>query len=679
MKHVQFSGLLALTVITACNTTPVQNAPMPTRVLGNVELSLDSAGVSSLRFANRVSTLREADVVFGTGTTQVITSTLDPYNYLVATFPVSHAVSSTTAFSNLTLYAEVLFGNIGSTAIKTITNFGGVTNTAEQARLAKLVVPVHAVTTDVPGHIVLDNAKADFQAFTGSEVTTAKNLAVAGSAMTVSDNLLNYGFSARCNTSIAANCTANSRIIALGKTGFVTLALRVPKSASAYKFLMNFVVMDESVSRVTRSVFPLEDNGDAEVRANTLVGASEMMMFGLNRYTSSLSTNLTVDDVSTSSLNGSIFALGLGRISAGDSHSCGLDATGSAYCWGNNSTGQLGNGTSGGSSNVPVAVSTTIKFSSVVAGRIHTCGLSVAGDAYCWGSNFVGSLGDGSGLDSLTPSAVTAPSVGIQYSSISASNDHTCVISLAKDAYCWGENGTGQLGDNSIIQRNTPVKVSDPVSGPEAYSSISAGYSHTCAIAANGKTYCWGENADGELGDAGNIDSSIPVLVNTGVVAYTSIAAGNNFSCGIQANGSAYCWGSNGNGNLGDNTINDSNTPVLVNDPIAGAVKYSSIVAGGFHTCATSLAGDAYCWGYNFDGELGDGANSNIEIPTLVSPPTGGAVLYSGLDVGTFHSCAISTTGNAYCWGFGSNGRLGYNSAVSVNIPTRDGATSLTL
>jgi alpha-tubulin suppressor-like RCC1 family protein len=388
---------------------------------------------------------------------------------------------------------------------------------------------------------------------------------------------------------------------------------------------------------------------------------------------------VTSPDVNTSGLGASIFALGLGRISSGDSHSCGLTATNEAYCWGDNSTGQLGNGTSGVPSNVPVAVSTTIKFSSVVAGRIHTCGLSVTGDAYCWGSNFVGALGNGSGIDSLTPTAVTAPSVGIKYSSISASNDHTCVISLAKDAYCWGENGNGRLGDNSTTQRDTPVQVSDPAGGPEAYLSISAGYSHTCAITVSDKTYCWGDNSSGELGNASNLDSSIPVLVNTGAVAYTSIAAGNNFSCGIQANGSAYCWGSNGNGNLGNNSIIDSNTPVLVNDPIGGVVKYSSIVTGGFHTCAISLAGDAYCWGYNVDGELGNGANFNIAIPALVSPPSSGGILYSGLDVGTFHSCAFSTNGNAYCWGYGANGRLGRNSTSDSNIPTRDAATSLTL
>lgn len=678
MKHIGFFGLVALTIVTACNTMPVQNIPMPTRVVGAVELSLDSDGVSSLRFANRVSTLREPDVIFGTGTTQVITSTFDPYNYLVATFPVSHAASSASAFNNLTLYAQAKAGNIGSTAIQTIANFGGVTNTTEQARLAKLVAPVDAVTTSL-GNIVLDTPKADFQAFTSAEVAAATALATP-SAMTASDTLLNYGFSARCDFSIAANCTTNSRIIALGKTGFVTLALRVPKSALAYKFIMNFVVMDESVSRVTRSFMPNEEVAVTQTRGLD-VTATELMQFGLQRETPTISS-VTVDDVNTSSLGASIFALGIGRISAGNSHSCGLNAVGTAYCWGENGSGQLGNGVTGGTSTIPVAVSTSVKFSSVVTGNIHTCALSLSGIAYCWGNNFTGRLGDGSTFSSNIPVLVANPEGGPEsYSSISASNGHTCTVSLNRNAYCWGDNGSGQLGNSGAgPSSNLPLLVSNPSAGPETYISISAGYSHTCALSSSNVAYCWGRNIEGQLGNTSNTVSSIPVLVTAAVgVTYTDISAGNDFSCGIQANGSAYCWGNNGNGNLGDNTISSSNAPVLVSNPSTGSVAYSSIATGGFHTCAIAQSGDAYCWGYNVDGELGNGANFNVLIPNLVSAPSGGAVVYSGIDIGTKHSCAVSTSGNAYCWGLDGNGQLGDNSTSASNIPTRDAPTSLSL
>ncbi len=674
MKHVQFLGLLALTVATACNTTPVQNTTIPNRVLGAVELSLDSAGVSSLRF-NRVSTLREADAVFGTGTTEVITTTVDPYTYLVATFPVSHAVSSTTAFSNLTLYAEAKAGNVGSTAIQAITDFGGVTNPSEQTRLAKLITPIPAVRYGL-GRINIYGLKAGFQAFTAIETTNAKNLAVTGGAMTNSDTLLNYGFSARCTTN---GCTPNSRLIAIGESGEVSIALRVPKSVSAYKFVMDFVVMDESVSRVTRSVLPSDNAGAAEVRG-LAVTASELMQFGLHRQATTLSS-VTADDVKTSSLNASIFALGIGRIAAGSNgHSCGLDATGKAYCWGNNDSGQLGNGTTGGQSNVPVAVSNAasgaVQFSNITVGDIFTCGLSVDGTAYCWGSNFEGRLGDNSLNDSNIPVLVSNPVSGQKYATISASSTHACMTSVSSNlAYCWGGNSLGQLGvPNTTLTSNVPLAVS----GAQSFVSISAGSEFTCGVAPNFSAYCWGNNDSGQLGnnDPTHTDSSTPVLVNgSSVDAYSSISAGNASACAIAANRSLYCWGSNDNGQLGNGSIVDSDTPVAV-----VSLNFSSVSVGDFSTCGVEISGAAYCWGADGSGQLGNGLPlANVLTPSLVSDPSGGAVSYSSLSVGFGYACGMSTSGSAFCWGGNATGQLGDNSTAASDIPTRDAASSLTL
>jgi alpha-tubulin suppressor-like RCC1 family protein len=683
MKRIGFLGLLALTLATACNTTPVQNVAKPTRVLGAIELSLNSAGVSSARFTNhstRISTLREADVVLGTGITNVITTTNDPFDYLVATFPVSHAPSSTTAFNNLTLYAQAAAGNVGDTAIKTITNFGGA-SPSEQVRLAKLVTPVHAVTTDVPGNIVLDTAKADFQAFTNTglnnEVSTATNLAIAGGAMTASDTLLNYGFSARCVTICPL---INSRLIVLGSTGQISIALRVPKSIDIYKFVMTFIVMDESVSRVTRSVIPSEDVVTTEARGTTVVGASELMQFGLHRDTTVLLSSVTVDDVNTSKLNASISALGIGRISAGSNgHSCGLDATGKAYCWGNNNSGQLGNNDPTHTNSItPVAVSNAISgavnFSSITAGDIFTCGLSLNGTAYCWGSNFGGRLGN-TAFDSDIPVLVANPVVGQQYANISAGYSHTCMTSvLAGIAYCWGDNSFGQLGiPNTTATSNVPVLVS----GSQTYLGISAGNGYTCGIASDDLAYCWGNNSVGQLGnnDPTHTSSSTPVAVS-GAATYSSVSAGNAFSCAIDLSKNAFCWGSNNNGQLGNNTIVDSDAPVAVN----GGLNFSSITTGGFHTCAVAVSGDAYCWGFDGNGQLGNGLPlANVLTPSLVSAPTGGAVSYSSLSVGFSHACSISTNGNAFCWGLNTVGQLGNNSTTDSDIPIRDATTSLTL
>jgi alpha-tubulin suppressor-like RCC1 family protein len=680
MKRVGFFGILILILATACNTTSVQNIVNPTRVLGTVELSLNSAGVSSARFANRSSTLRESDVVFGSGITQVITTTNDPFNYLVATFPVSHASSSTTlAFNNLTLYAEAKAGNVGDTAIKTITNFGGVTNPTEQARLAKLVAPVHAVTTSL-GNIVLDNAKADFQAFTNAEVTTATSLAIAGGAMTASDSLLNYGFSARCDASIPLNCTTNSRVIAHGKTGFVTLALRVPKSSSAYKFVLFLVVMDESIPRVTRSLIPVESVATTETRGLD-VSAVELMQFGLNRSTTSLSSK-TVDDVNTSKLGASIFALGLGRISAGNNHSCGLDATGKAYCWGDNAIGKLGNGSTT-ASNIPVAVSDpaagAVKFSSIGVGDLHSCALSLTGEVYCWGTSFQGR--NGSLLDSSIPVLIGNPSTGaVTYSSLSVGSAHSCALRSNGSVYCWGNNDNGELGVDSTITASSdiPVLVSDPIAGAVTYSSVSAGNTHTCAVVLSNAAYCWGNNDNGQLGiSTATAASDIPVLV-TGGLSFSSINAGNLFSCSIDLTKDAYCWGNNSNGQLGNNNApTDSSAPVLVN----GGLSFSSISLGDFHTCAISVAGSAYCWGSNnVGGQLGNGGVGVISgVPVTVSDPTGGAVSYSSLSAGANYSCAVTSLGNLYCWGSNGSGQFGDNTTSNSSIPTRDGINSFTL
>jgi alpha-tubulin suppressor-like RCC1 family protein len=676
MKQFQFMGLLALTVATACNTTPVQTIT-PTRVLGAVELSLDSGGVSRLRFTNKSSTLREPDVVFGTGTTQKIVSTNDPFDYLEAVFPVSHAASSTTtAFSNLTLYAEALVGNVGNTAIKTITNFGGVTNTTEQARLAKLIAPVHAVDASLA--IIASNAH--FQAFTNNEVATAKALAIIGGAMTVSDALLNYGFVASCDASVASNCTPNSRVIAPGKTGFVTLTLRVPKSTSAYKFVMNFVVMDESVSRVTRSALPSESVIATETRG-VGVTATELMQFGLKRTTTSL-LSVTVDDVNTSSLGASIFALGIERISAGNNHSCGLDAAGKAYCWGDNAIGKLGNGSTTASS-IPVAVSDpvggAVKFSSIGVGDLHSCALSLTGVVYCWGTGFQGR--NGGTLDSSIPVLISNPSSGVvNYSSLSVGSSHSCAVRTNGSIYCWGNNNNGELGVNSTSTpfSNIPVLVSDPSTGAVTYSSVSAGNTHTCAVVLSNAAYCWGNNDNGQLGiSTATTASDIPVLVSGGL-SFSSINAGNLFTCAIDLSNAAYCWGNNSNGQLGNNTAPiDSSAPVLVN----GGLSFSSISLGDFHVCAVNLAGNAYCWGSNnVGGQLGNGGVGVISgVPVTVSDPTTGAVNYSSLIAGANYSCAVSSVGYLYCWGSNGSGQFGDNTTTNSSIPSRDDTFSFTL
>ena len=219
---------------------------------------------------------------------------------------------------------------------------------------------------------------------------------------------------------------------------------------------------------------------------------------------------------------------------------------------------------------------------SVSAGSIHTCGLTTPGDAYCWGFNDFGQLGDGSTTGSLTPVLVSG---GIRFSSISTRGGHTCRVTSVGDAYCWGENFRGQLGDGTRINRLTPVLVS----GGLSFASVSAGWGNTCGVTTAGDAYCWGDNFYGQLGDGTTINRLTPVAV-AGGLTLASLSTGAQ-TCGVTAAGDAYCWGDNRGGMLGDGTTINRLTPV----PVAGGLTFASLSTGA-PTCGVTTAGDAYCW-----------------------------------------------------------------------------------
>jgi alpha-tubulin suppressor-like RCC1 family protein len=673
MKKILTLTIIAV-MLSACNTTPINNIMpnlSPQKALGVLEINLDSSGISTAKFQNGVQvqavTFRENDSVLGTGTTQVISSTNSAFDYLVATFPVSHTTTSTTAFNNLTIYALVKSGNVGNTAIKSIINFGGVTNTTEQIRLAKLIVPVHAVTTNSSGNVVTDNNKADFQAFTTAEVTAAT--IAAGSSIAGTDTILNYGFTARC----ATNCTANSRRIPTNGTGNISIALRVPKAATntAYKFVMNFVVLNESIARVTRGVYPPETLALAETRGSS-VGATRLMQLGLDQSaTSTTLSNDHVNDVQTSSLGASIQALNIGRISTGDENSCGLTSSGKAYCWGSNDFGQLGNNTKYTNSLVPVAVDGGITFASISTGSgyPHTCGLNLSGKAYCWGRNSSGQLGNGTTdittLNSLIPVAVDGD---ISFTSISVNGSYSCGLTSSGTAYCWGATPGLVLNSSGAYQGEVSL-VPKAVSG-YTFASISVGATHTCALTISGSAYCWGSNRSGALGNNGTLDvygiitdSYVPVAVSGGIT-FTSISPGTYHTCGLASSGTMYCWGG---GYLGNNYTTESHVPVAV----SGAPAFASISVGENIACGLTSSGIAYCWGaFSYDYVIvfqGVGYNYisiNPTVTSLVPVAVKGGYTFTSISAGFRHACGVTSNGATYCWGSNYNGQYGNNSTT---------------
>jgi alpha-tubulin suppressor-like RCC1 family protein len=298
------------------------------------------------------------------------------------------------------------------------------------------------------------------------------------------------------------------------------------------------------------------------------------------------------------------------QIDTGQFHVCAI-ASGAAYCWGYNAYGQLGNNTRA-SSNAPVAVTAT----GVLAGKVVTsistgwyvsCVIA-SGAAYCWGNNESGRLGDGTLASSYIPVMVdpTVVKTGSTYD-ISVGSRHACALT-AGVTNCWGDNEYGQLGNNSFASSSIPTSVvAKGVFDGKSITDIASGTQHSCVVA-SGAAYCWGMGNYGALGNAESRSYSNPVAVSTtGVLAgktITTIATGLRHTCAI-ASGDVYCWGNNGQGQLGNSSNITSNVPVAVTKSgVLSGKTVTSIVAGNFHTCAIA-SGAVYCWGYNESGQLG--------------------------------------------------------------------------
>src|ERR1017187_6752206 len=269
------------------------------------------------------------------------------------------------------------------------------------------------------------------------------------------------------------------------------------------------------------------------------------------------------------------------------------------------------------------------------------------------------------GLCSLVPAPQAALAASQRAASISAGGEHTCAI-VSGEAYCWGENYNGELGDGTNINSGLPVAVdTSGVLAGRTLTQITAGYEHTCALDSTGTAYCWGLNAYGQLGDGSTTSSNVPVAVDiSGVLAgqtLTQITVGVVNTCALDSAGDAYCWGWNAFGQLGDGTTTSSSVPVAVDaSGVLAGKTLTQITAGRDHTCAVTTADVAYCWGFNSVGQLGDGNTTDSSLPVAVN--TGGVLagkVLTQITAGLWHTCVLDATGGTYCWGRNASSELG--------------------
>ena len=308
-------------------------------------------------------------------------------------------------------------------------------------------------------------------------------------------------------------------------------------------------------------------------------------------------------------------------LTSGYAHTCGLSG-GTAFCWGLNAFAALGNGAIGGVQATPLPPQTGgVSFSKIAAGGYHTCGLTAQGEAWCWGWNAEGQTGIGSaGSPVILPQRVQDG--GLRFTDIAAGESHTCALTTAGAAYCWGGNARGELGsDPAIVGAMVPTPIAVP--GGTAFARIDGGLVHTCALDQTLRAWCWGDRTRGQVGD-GLADATIapPTMVAPGV-QFLRLSVGGETTCGIavSANHTVYCWGRGDLGSLGNGTTTASQPvpTIATNLAVPGpALALPRIDVGpasgpnGSLVCAVNTLGETWCWGPGTFGQRGDGTTTAI-------------------------------------------------------------------
>jgi len=398
-------------------------------------------------------------------------------------------------------------------------------------------------------------------------------------------------------------------------------------------------------------------------------------------YSGQLGNNSTTDSPTPVAVGLGAMPTGtkLVQVAAGNRHSLALAADGTAYAWGSNGFGQLGNGGTG-STLVPAAVTmpTGVRFVQVTTGQNHSLALAADGTAYAWGGNGNGQLGNNSTTDSSTPVAVSlgAMPAGTKLVQLAGGDSHSLALAADGTAYAWGYNGYGELGNSTNTKSSTPVAVSPgamPAGTRLAQLASGSLADHSLALAADGTLYAWGFNADGELGNNSTDNSPVPVVpqLPDQALGYQQAAAGNSHSLGLRADGTAYAWGWNYSGQLGNNSTTDSYAPVAVSlGALPTGTRLVQVAAGGYHSLALAADGTAYAWGYNYFGQLGNNSTTDSHAPVAVSLgaiPSGTKLVQ--IAGGASYNLALAADGTAYAWGSNNFGQLGNNSTTDSHTP----------
>jgi len=375
--------------------------------------------------------------------------------------------------------------------------------------------------------------------------------------------------------------------------------------------------------------------------------------------------------------------LGWGAVDVAEDHACAVRTVGSQYyCWGDNSYGQLGDGTFDAQYQ-PKIIGSVVVWNQPSAGTYSSCsrrnpaGTNGASALFCGGDNSFGQLGDGTGLTPDVPDMQRVDGVTVNWNTVTSGDTNVCAIrdsavvapEIAGSLWCWGGNDFGQVGDGGFTTALAPVRIGTAAD----WSAIDAGNSHTCGIRA-GELHCWGSGADFRTGLGSIEDMTVPTRVGTDA-NWTEVSAGYRSTCGIRVDASLWCWGANTQGQLGIAAYRAAPGPAPALTDVA------QLSTGHGASCAVYLDGTLWCWGSNSTGLLGDGTYLDSQVPVRIGTATNWSQVAVGGQIDAFgtpapFACAIRTTGTLWCWGDNSAGQLGINSTAPAGAPTQVGALS---
>ncbi len=354
------------------------------------------------------------------------------------------------------------------------------------------------------------------------------------------------------------------------------------------------------------------------------------------------------------------------QIAAGSGHSVTLKPDGTVWAWGDNTYGQLGDGTTSNGS-TPALVKDFKGVVAIAAGDAHTATLKPDGAVWSWGAGSFGQLGNGSLADSRVP--VQANAAGSVFTAISAGY-HTAAPGEDGTVWAWGWNYYGQLGDGTANDSSTPVQVKDFKDA----TAVSAGYGHTAALKKDGTVWTWGYNVTGQLGNGTTDDDKTPAQVKD-LSNVTAVAAGRYHTVALKKDGTVWGWGAGTSGQLGNGSTSNRTAPVQAIagiDPETGKATgplgdITAVAVGVGHTVALKKDGTVWAWGSNGSGQLGDGTASNSDVPAQVKNLGDvTAIAASGN-----HTMALKKDGTVWTWGDNTYGQLGDGTVKSSNIPVQ--------